>query len=134
MTPTEGLLSNCLILSFLAYVAVLNRVDLDFYIYSVQEDGSLEWATFWAFLLAFLTAMVAARRQVRQTGRLPWFLAGVGLFCFVVAMEEISWGQRILDYRPPVYFLEHNFQQELNVHNLQSWALQRLALETVILG
>ena len=81
MTPTEGLLANCLILFFLVYVAVLNRVDLDFYIYSIQEDESLEWATFWAFLLAFLTATVAAWRQVRQTGRLPWFLAGVGLFC-----------------------------------------------------
>ena len=112
MTPAEGLLANCLILLFLVYAAVLNRVDLNFYIYSMQEDESLEWATFWAFLLAFLTATVAAWRQVRQSGRLPWFLAGVGLFCFVVAMEEISWGQRILGYRPPVYFLEHNFQQE----------------------
>ena len=134
MTPAEGLLANCLILFFLVYVAVLNRVDLDYYIYSIQEDESLEWATFWAFLLAFLTATVAAWRQYRQTGRLPWFLAGVGLFCLVVAMEEISWGQRILDYRPPVYFLEHNFQQELNVHNLPSQALRQLTLKAVILG
>ncbi len=133
MTPTEGLLANCLILLFLVYVAVLNRVDPGFYIYSIQEDESLEWATFWAFLLAFLTAMMAAR-QYRQTGRLPWFLAGVGLFCFVVAMEEISWGQRILDYRPPVYFLEHNFQQEPNVHNLPSQALRQMTLRAVILG
>ena len=134
MTPTEGLLANCLILFFLVYVAVLNRVDLDFYIYSIQEDESLEWATFWAFLLAFLTATVAAWRQVRQTGRLPWFLAGVGLFCLLVAMEEISWGQRILGYRPPVYFLEHNFQQEFNLHNLLSGALRQLTLVAVILG
>ena len=48
MTPAEGLLSNCLILLFLVYIAVLNRVDLDYYIYSIQEDQSLEWATFWA--------------------------------------------------------------------------------------
>ena len=134
MTPTEGLLANCLIWFFLVYLAVLPRVDLDFYIYSIQEDESLEWATFWAFLLAFLTAMVAAWRQVRQTGRLPWFLAGVGLFCFVVAMEEISWGQRILGYRPPVYFLDHNRQQELNVHNFAALALQQLTLKAVILG
>ena len=133
MTPAEGLLSNCLILLFLVYIAVLNRVDLDYYIYSIQEDQSLEWATFWAFLLAFPTATVAAWKQHRQTGRLPWFLAGVGLFCFVVAMEEISWGQRILDYRPPVYFLEHNFQQELNVHNLPSQPLRQLTLKAVIL-
>ena len=60
MTPAKGLLCNCLILLFLVYIAVLNRVDLDYYIYSIQEDQSLEWATFWAFLLAFPTATVAA--------------------------------------------------------------------------
>ncbi len=74
----------------------------------------------------------------RPNGRLlpgsPWFFAGVGLFCLVVAMEEISWGQRILGYRPPVYFLQHNFQQELNVHNLPSQELRLLALKAVILG
>ena len=28
--------------------------------------------------------------------------------CFVVAMEEISWGQRLFGYRAPAYFLGHN--------------------------
>ncbi len=134
MKPGEGLLANGLVLLFLIYVAILNRVDPDFYIYSIQEDQSLEWATFWAFFLAVPTAAVAARRQYRQTGRLPWFLAGVGLFCFFVAMEEISWGQRVLGYRPPAYFLEHNFQQELNVHNLPGQALRVFTLKAVILG
>ena len=65
---------------------------------------------------------------------MPWFLLGVGAFCGWVAMEEISWGQRVLAYRPPVYFLENNFQQELNFHNVISTKLRKLALKTVILG
>ena len=49
-------------------------------------------------------------------------------------MEEISWGQRVLGYRPPSYFLEHNFQQELNVHNVVDQELRRLGVAVVSLG
>ena len=45
-------------------------------------------------------------------------LAGLGLFCWFVAGEEISWGQRLLAFQPPEFFLRENFQQELNLHNL----------------
>ncbi len=49
-------------------------------------------------------------------------------------MEEISWGQRLIGYRPPRYFLAHNFQQELNIHNVFSTHVRVLALKAVILG
>jgi len=70
-------------------------------------------------------------RQRRQVGSLPWCFVGLALFCFGVAMEEISWGQRLLGYRPHPYFLEHNFQQEFNLHNVASMQLRRLALQLV---
>ena len=66
--------------------------------------------------------------------RLPWFYSGLVLFCFVVAMEEISWGQRLLGYRPPVYFLEQNFQQESNLHNIIATDYRKLALSATITG
>jgi hypothetical protein len=34
------------------------------------------------------------------------------------AMEEISWGQRILGIESPGWFLKHNKQGEMNLHNL----------------
>jgi hypothetical protein len=37
---------------------------------------------------------------------------------FFGAMEEISWGQRIFGVQSPEWFLEHNRQSELNIHNL----------------
>ena len=49
-------------------------------------------------------------------------------------MEEISWGQRLLGYRPPVYFLEHNFQQEFNFHNVIATDYRKLALTLIIAG
>ena len=100
---------------------------------AVQEDGALEWVTFWAFLLAACAFFEAARRQRSALGGIPWFAAGVGLFCFLVGMEEISWGQRLLGYRPPAYFLENNFQQELNLHNVMDADLRAHAVEATIL-
>src|SRR5688572_18030880 len=46
------------------------------------------------------------------------FTALIALFCLFVAGEEFSWGQRLLGFGSPEYFLENNFQQELNLHNL----------------
>ena len=56
------------------------------------------------------------------------------MFCFIVAMEEISWGQRLLGYRPPAYFLEYNYQQEFNFHNVVETDYRKLALTLVIAG
>jgi hypothetical protein len=47
-----------------------------------------------------------------------WSALALALFCVFVAGEEISWGQRLLGFRPPNFFLEKNFQQEANLHNL----------------
>ena len=131
---TAAMVANALIIAVWAYAALLRDVSKDFYYMSAQEDEYLEWGTFWAFMFAAAVCVLAGVYQRRASGRLPWFLLGLGVFCFVVAMEEISWGQRIFAYRPPAYFLEHNFQQELNFHNVISTKLRKLALKMVILG
>ena len=128
-----GLLGCALMLAVLGYATWLETSSPELYYQAVQEDEYLEWATFWAFLLAAVASVVAGLRQRRGTGQLPWFLFGVGLFSFVVAMEEISWAQRVFGYRPPAYFLEHNFQQEFNVHNVMDTSLRKLAFRTVII-
>lgn len=132
--PLAGLLANLLILATLGYAWLLERSDPDLYYRAVQEDQALEWASFLAFFVAALLFGLAAARQRRETGILPWFLAGVALFSFFVAMEEISWAQRVFAYRPPAYFLEHNFQQELNLHNVVDSDYRKLAVKAVLLG
>lgn len=134
MSRSAATLANLLILSIAGLAATLYAAHTDAYYRAVQEDQGLEWASFWAFLLAAVFYGLAARRQHRIAGALPWFATGISLFCIFVAMEEISWGQRILGYRPPDYFLEQNFQQELNVHNVFATDLRKLALKGVILG
>ena len=123
-----------LLLGFLGAFAWLEASYPDLYYRSVQEDQALEWASFWSFFVAGGVFAVAAWRQHRQVGALPWFLVGLALFCVFVAMEEISWGQRVFGHRPPDYFLAENYQQELNLHNLASTDLRLLVFRGIILG
>lgn len=128
------LIANLLVIGAAVYAGVLDGAYPDFYYFSIQEDEYIEWASFWAFALAGIVAFVVARNYARDTGRLPWYFVGIGLFCLLVAMEEISWGQRVFGFRPPVYFLEHNYQQELNVHNVFATDLRKLTLLLIIAG
>lgn len=81
----------------------------------MREDGWIEWTTTHAFLAA---ALVFGWRAVRGGGAGRVAGLGLALFCFFVAGEEISWGQRIVAFQPPEVFLETNYQQEANLHNL----------------
>ncbi len=129
-----AILANLLTLAVLGVAWYLEGADADLYYRSVQEDQALEWASFLGFFGAAVLFAIAAVRQWRTAGVAPWFLAGVGLFCFFVAMEEISWAQRVFAYRPPAYFLEHNFQQELNIHNVVDTDYRKLAVHVILLG
>jgi len=126
--------ANLLLLGFLGAMAWLAATHPNVYYQSVQEDQALEWASFWSFFLAAPVFGLAAARQRRSTAALPWFLTGLVIFCVFVAMEEISWGQRVFGHRPPDYFLAKNYQQELNLHNIASVKLRLLAFRGVILG
>ncbi len=104
----------------------------DAYYISIQEDKFLEWLSFWGFFLAGLAYIHTATRQRKSGIRIPWFAFSVGLFCLFVAFEEISWGQRLMNLQPPEYFLEENFQQELNLHNVADSSLRMTSLMLVL--
>jgi len=127
------LLPNLLIISVAVYAALLQSLDIDLYYLSIQEDEYVEWASFWAFIGA---GYLYLRTVIRSPAPLAGAWCGLGLiaFCVFVAMEEISWGQRVIGYRPPDYFLEFNYQQELNVHNVMDKGLRKLAVKVVIFG
>ena len=124
-----AVLANLLLVGTAAAVTTFARGAPDQFYLLVQEDGVLEWCTFWTF---FMAAGVGFAQAFRERTRWPWYVTGVAIFCLLVAMEEISWGQRLFAYRPPTYFLEHNFQQELNLHNVASTGLRKLALTAII--
>ena len=134
MSRRLALGANLLVLGFLGLSGWLHAARPDVYYAAAQEDQALEWASFWSFFAASVVFAIAARRQRRTIGALPWFLAGLALFCFFVAMEEISWAQRVFGHRPPEYFLAENYQQELNLHNIAGRDLRLWTFRGIVLG
>jgi hypothetical protein len=41
------------------------------------------------------------------------------LGALIIALEEISWGQRLFGLNTPEWFQKHNIQNELSIHNLK---------------
>ncbi len=57
-------------------------------------------------------------RAIRSGNRSKWFFLIFGVGCFLFALEEISWGQRIFGLESTKFFVENSDQQEINVHNV----------------
>ena len=129
-----GVVANLSILLTFVAAALLSAYNEPLYYLSVQEDEYLEWATFWGFVVAGGIFFVNAYQEFKVSRQLPWFVLGLSLFCFFVAMEEISWGQRLLGYKAPDYFLEQNYQQEFNLHNVVDTGFRKLILQMILMG
>lgn len=92
-------------------IIALAYYSYDLYELYLQEDHFLEWLTASVFAIG---GVIRARRAIRER---RVFDGLVALFSFFVAGEEFSWGQRLLGYTPPDWFLSHNVQQEATLHN-----------------
>jgi hypothetical protein len=115
-----------LILPPIAAVALILTVPHPrIYHFLIEEDHVIEWAQF-AAILGASAVFALVGRPAQQAGRrrlaVLFLLVAVG--AFVVAGEEISWGQRILGLATPAALAEINHQGETNIHNIS--ALQRV--------
>ena len=91
----------------------------------IDEDHPIEWAQFFAILIAsgaFALSALRARAQGRHGLAAIYLVVAVG--AFVAAGEEISWGQRVLGFATPSELDTINHQGESNLHNIS--AIQRL--------
>jgi hypothetical protein len=83
------------------------------------EDGLIEWLTVSGLLLG---SIVCLYRFIKWFKKKAWIFLAItlllGLMQFVVAGEEISWGQRIMGIKPSEFFEKNNLQHETNFHNL----------------
>jgi hypothetical protein len=81
-----------------------------------REDGILENLT--ALLSVGASIVFIYLGSKYRSGMERLFLYGIAAFMFVFAMEEISWGQRIIGWETPELLSEVNVQNESNLHNI----------------
>lgn len=87
-----------------------------------REDGPLESLTACLYLAAaFLLAAALWGRRERPRRR-RWLAALAGA-CFLVFLEEVSWGQRLLGFATPAPLARLNTQGEFTLHNVGASSL-----------
>ena len=79
------------------------------------EDGFVEYLTAALFLVS---AVAFAAASLVRAARKLWVLP-LAAACFLVAGEEVSWGQRLLGVGTPGALAEMNVQGETNLHNIE---------------
>jgi hypothetical protein len=89
-------------------------------LWALEEDRPVEVLTVVFFLAAAVTAFrlaltLHARPDQRWARR---FYGCFALLLFLVSMEEISWGQRIIGFETPPALREINGQEETTLHNI----------------
>lgn len=85
----------------------------------LSEHGPTELLTSALFAAAAIITVVHLRRFWSSIPLLfKAALAGFALACAFVSIEEISYGQSLLNYHSPAWFEQHNHQEEFNLHNL----------------
>jgi hypothetical protein len=96
-----------------------------------SEDGVWEDLQALAYAAAVVCALLLGRRFLAAKMRAhAAFQLAFALAMLLCLLEEISWGQRLLDYAPPAWIASHNFQGETNLHNLK--AVQPLHVAIVL--
>jgi len=133
LTLMPAVTNTVLALVGFTLVSYLYYLDPVGYVYFIAEDRWAEYGSFvsWAMASCFLSWMLVKDRGVRK----PVFVL-LALGTFLVAMEEISWGQRILGIASPAFFAESNLQGEINLHNLDQtihWILTWVAITAIFL-
>ena len=82
-----------------------------------SEDGPLEWIQFFEYGISSLFALIIffKQKEKKSLNTIIWLL--ISLMCFLVAGEEISWGERITGVGIDS-ISQLNIQGETNFHNL----------------
>lgn len=89
-----------------------------------KEDGIIESVGAIAFLIASLAFLFVARAISRDRGGRHVLVAlALSVLMLLACLEEISWGQRLFDWKTPEMIKSVNVQGETNIHNLKWFQL-----------
>lgn len=101
-----------LLSAYFVYLHITGSPDLT---WICREDGPVENSQAVLYFLSAVAFFYLAGRRVPSRG---WYLF-FGVLFFLMAGEEITWGQRIFGIATPETWAEMNVQKETNLHNLK---------------
>jgi hypothetical protein len=105
---------------FLIFLAI-KLVSPSTYTLIIQEDSAIEYAQAFFYALASVLSFIVSVTFLRNKMVLHGILFGaLTIALLFIALEEISWGQRIFNIENPEYFEKHNVQNEISFHNLDA--------------
>ncbi len=100
-------------------VAITYKITWPMGLKMLLRDGrGVESAQALLFLSAAVFSLLTARAASSRLHTALFGLLAVGLF--LVAGEEVSWGQQAFDFATPEWLKPHNRQRELTLHNLHA--------------
>jgi hypothetical protein len=105
------------LISVVFLIKIVSGIDDDFYKNLTKEDGVIENATVFVYFYSFIFSLLIAKEFKSKKILFTLFLI-LGIGFFFIALEEISWGQRMFDFENPDWFPE-NIQDETTIHNLE---------------
>ncbi len=121
---------NILVLSMaygaiiVTYLCILS-IDKSLFFQLTKEDGLIEFtgavfffATSLAFLFLYINSINRNNLFFGKVLKRNVYFVLLALLFFVCFGEEISWGQRIFEWRTPEILQNLNAQEEFNLHNL----------------
>lgn len=89
-------------------------------LWMLEEDHPVEMLTFLSLFAGSLISLWLARalRAGGENALIYGFYVVFSIGLFLIAMEEIAWGQRLLGFRTPQSILAINRQGETTFHNI----------------
>ena len=94
-----------------------NIVGLTWFDLLKLEDGPLEWLQFTEYFISSLFGILIFFKSKKRKSINSFIWLILSAFCFFIAAEEISWGERIIGFSLNS-LTEISIQSETNLHNL----------------
>ncbi len=117
--------ASLLILPFLiiilAFLALSIPATRDFTILMCRENYPVDSLSFGFLLFAVVFGIILFFKMKRLgAGAIPLLLLAVISFgFFIIAMEEIAWGQQLLNFRTPDYFRSINIEDNIKLQSVR---------------
>lgn len=88
------------------------------YRWMISEDSLVEWSQFALIAASSLISLKLSLFLKKNNTILAIIFLVLAIGLLVVAGEEISWGQRILEIQTPQQLAQRNLQEEITIHNI----------------